>query len=149
MRFWDWALCVYARQPVAAACLHLQDAHGQNVPFLLWAAWAALQGRPVDLPRTASLVQAWDAEVGAPLRGVRRALKASRPDVADAARETFREQVKATELAGEKLLMESLEATCGPVDATRDVYGALLAAARAVGAPPPEAALARLADALA
>lgn len=149
MRFWDWALGVYARQPVAAACLHLQDAHGQNVPFLLWAAWAALEGRPVDLPRAAGLVRAWDAEVGAPLRGVRRTLKPSRPDVEDAARETFREQVKAAELAGEKLLMESLEATCGPVDVTRDVYGALLAAARATGDPPPEAALARLADALA
>lgn len=149
MRFWDWALSVYARQPVAAACLHLQDAHGQNVPFLLWAAWAALEGRPVDLPRAAALVRAWDAEVGAPLRGVRRALKPPRPDMADAARETFREQVKATELAGEKLLMESLEAACGSVAATRDVYGALLAAARAVGDPPSEAALARLADALA
>ncbi|MDG2529324.1 TIGR02444 family protein [Caulobacter endophyticus] len=149
MRFWDWALSVYARQPVAVACLHLQDVHGQNVPFLLWAAWAALEGRPVDLPRAAELVCAWDAEVGAPLRGVRRALKPSRPHIDDTARETFREQVKAAELAGEKLLMESLEATCGPVDATRDVYGALLAAARATGAPAHEAALARLADALA
>ncbi|PVM86201.1 TIGR02444 family protein [Caulobacter radicis] len=148
MRFWDWALSVYARQPVAAACLHLQDAHGQNVPFLLWAAWAALEGRPVDLPRAAALVRAWDAEVGAPLRGVRRALKPTRRDVDDTARDAFREQIKAAELAGEKVLMESLEATCGPVDATRDVYGALLAAARATGDPPREAALARLADAL-
>jgi uncharacterized protein (TIGR02444 family) len=148
MRFWDWALCVYARQPVAAACLHLQDAHGQSAPFLLWAAWAALEGRPVDLPRAAALVRAWDAEIGAPLRGVRRALKPARPDVDDAAREAFRDQVKAAELAGEKVLMESLEAACGPVDATRDVYGALLAAARATGEPPHEAALARLADAL-
>jgi len=149
MRFWDWALSVYARQPVAAACLHLQDAHGQNVPFLLWAAWAALEGRPVDLPRAAALVRAWDAEVGAPLRGVRRALKPSRPDMADDARETFRQQVKAVELAGEKVLMESLEAACGPLGTTRDVYGALLAAARATGDPPLDAALARLADALA
>jgi uncharacterized protein (TIGR02444 family) len=148
MRFWDWALSVYARQPVAVACLHLQDAHGQNVPFLLWAAWAALEGRPVDLPRAAGLVRAWDAEIGAPLRGVRRALKPARTDIDDTAREAYREQVKAAELAGEKLLMDSLEATCGSVDITRDVYGALLAAAHAVGAPPPEAALARLADAL-
>jgi uncharacterized protein (TIGR02444 family) len=149
MRFWDWALSVYARQPVAVACLHLQDDHDQNVPFLLWAAWAALEGRPVDLPRAAALVRAWEAEVGAPLREVRRALKPARVDVADAARQALREQVKAAELAGEKVLMESLEATCGPVDATRDVYGALLAAAHATGDPPREAALARLADALA
>ncbi|MBI1686545.1 TIGR02444 family protein [Caulobacter hibisci] len=149
MRFWDWALSVYARQPVAVACLHLQDAHGQNVPFLLWAAWAALEGRPVDLPRAAGLVRAWEAEVGAPLREVRRALKPARVDIDDAAREAFRDRVKAAELAGEKVLMESLEATCGPVGATADVYGALLAAARATGDPPHDAALARLADALA
>jgi len=149
MRFWDWALSVYARQPVAVACLHLQDAHGQNVPFLLWAAWTALEGRPADLARASALVRAWDVEIGAPLRGVRRALKPERPDVADPARESFRDQVKAAELAGEKLLMESLEAICGPVGATADVYGALLAAARASGEPPQDAALARLADALA
>lgn len=148
MRFWDWALSVYARQPVAEACLHLQDAHGQNVPLLLWAAWAALEGRAVDPDAAASLVRAWDAEIGAPLRGVRRALKPARAGIADAPREAFREQVKAAELAGERLLMENLEAGCGPLGATRDVYGALLAAARALGAPPPEAALARLADAL-
>ncbi|OZA82811.1 MAG: TIGR02444 family protein, partial [Caulobacter sp. 39-67-4] len=41
MTLWDWALQVYARQDVADACLSLQDAHGQNVPYLLWAAWAA------------------------------------------------------------------------------------------------------------
>ena len=41
MRFWDWAVAAYARQPVAAACLNLQDGHGQNVPWLLWAAWMA------------------------------------------------------------------------------------------------------------
>lgn len=149
MRFWPWALSVYARQPVAEACLHLQDVHGQNVPFLLWGAWAALEGRAVDLPRAVALVRAWEVEVGAPLRGVRRILRSPRADVDDVAREALRDQVKAAELAGEKVLMESLEATCGPVESSRDVYGALLAAARAADDPPHEAALARLADALA
>ena len=79
MRIWDWALEVYARQPVAAACLNLQDGHGQNVPYLLWAAWAAGEGRSADLKEAARLMRDWDAEIGAPLRGVRRALKPPRP----------------------------------------------------------------------
>ncbi len=68
MRIWDWALEVYARQPVAEACLHLQDAHGQNVPYLLWAAWMAGEGRSADLKDAARTMRAWDAEVGPPAR---------------------------------------------------------------------------------
>ena len=66
MQLWDWALKAYARQPVAEACLHLQDAHGQNVPYLLWAAWMAQEGRSADLKAAA----APDApRQGASLRG--------------------------------------------------------------------------------
>ena len=37
MGIWDWALAVYGQDGVGEAALRLQDAHGQNVPFLLWA----------------------------------------------------------------------------------------------------------------
>jgi uncharacterized protein (TIGR02444 family) len=92
----------------------LQDAHGQNVPWLLWAAWMAGEGRTADLKDAAKLMRAWDVEVGAPLRGVRRALKLARPPVDDAAKEALRDAVKAVELKGERVLMESLEALSGP-----------------------------------
>lgn len=149
MRLWDWALEVYARQPVAEACLHLQDAHGQNVPWLLWAAWMAGEGRSADLKEAARLMRAWDAEVGAPLRGVRRALKAPRPPVDDAAKEALRDAVKAVELKGERVLMESLEALSGPPGPPRPVLDGLIAAAEASGDPPRRSALEKLADALA
>ena len=148
MTLWDWALEVYARQHVAEACLNLQDAHGQNVPYLLWAAWAAGEGRSADLKAAARLMKHWDAEVGAPLRGVRRALKAPFPAVADAAREPFREVLKGVELQGERVLMESLEAMSSPPGAPADVLDGLLAAAAASGDPPRRAALERLATAL-
>jgi uncharacterized protein (TIGR02444 family) len=90
---WDWALRAYARQPVAEACLNLQDGHGQNVPYLLWAAWMAEQGRQADLKAAAGLMRRWDSEVGAPLRGVRRALKPPRPPVDDVAKEADRKSV--------------------------------------------------------
>lgn len=148
MRFWDWALEVYARQPVADACLHLQDAHGQNVPYLLWAAWMAGEGRSADLKQAARMMRTWDAEIGAPLRGVRRALKPPRPPVDEAAKDALRAAVKTVELQGERVLMESLEALSGPADAPIPVLNGLVAAAEASGDPPRRAALERLADAL-
>lgn len=148
MRFWDWAVEAYARQPVADACLHLQDAHGQNVPWLLWAAWMAGAGRGADLKAAAGLMRAWDAEIGAPLRSVRRALKAPRPPVAETAKEALREAVKAVELHGERVLMESLEALSGPPGAPIAVLDGLVAAAEASGDPPRRPALEQLARAL-
>lgn len=145
---WDWALDAYARQPVAEACLHLQDAHGQNVPYLLWAAWMAEQGRAADLKIAAGVMRGWDRDVGAPLRGVRRALKAPRPPVDEIGKDAFREAVKAVELRGERVLMESLEALAGPPTAPANVVEGLVAAAEASGDPPRRAALERLALAL-
>lgn len=145
---WDWALRAYARQPVAEACLNLQDGHGQNVPYLLWAAWMAEQGRQADLKAAAALMRRWDSEVGAPLRAVRRALKPPRPPVDDVAKEAFRDAVKAVELQGERVLMESLEALAGPPSAPSSLVDGLSAAAEASGDPPRRAALEQLAAAL-
>lgn len=148
MGFWDWALKAYARQPVAEACLHLQDAHGQNVPWLLWAAWMAQAGRGADLKGAAKVMRAWDAEIGAPLRSVRRALKAPRPPVDETAKDALREAVKAVELKGERVLMESLEALSAPSGPPIAVLDGLIAAAEASGDPPRRSALERLAHAL-
>lgn len=145
---WDWALQAYARQPVAEACLNLQDGHGQNVPYLLWAAWMAEQGRQADLKAAAALMRRWDSEVGAPLRGVRRALKPPRPPVDDVAKDAFRDAVKAVELKGERVLMESLESLAGPPSTPGGLIDGLVAAAEASGDPPRRAALERLAAAL-
>jgi len=90
----------------------------------------------------------WDAEVGAPLRGVRRALKPARPEIADEAREALREALKGVELQGERVLMQGLEALCGPPGAPVDRLDALKRAAAASGDPPRTSALERLAKAL-
>lgn len=148
MRLWDWALEAYGKPAVAQACLSLQDAHGQNVPYLLWAAWAAGEGRSADAKAAARLMRLWDTEVGAPLRGVRRALKPARPDVDDAAREALREAIKGVELHGERVLMESLESLSGPAGPPRVLLEALLEAAAASGDPPRRTALEGLANAL-
>ena len=148
MRLWQWALEVYARPSVAAACLALQDGHGQNAPYLLWAAWRASEGRAADTAVAFQLVKRWDMAVGAPLRDVRRSIKAAWPGIDGCARDDFRNRVKDTELAGEKVLMESLEALSGEPGQALDLFSTLLDAAGASGDPPRESALRALADAL-
>jgi uncharacterized protein (TIGR02444 family) len=152
MRFWTWALEAYARPGAAEACLDLQDRFGQNVPLLLWAAWAAAGGRDLsaeDLAAGADLARRWEAAAVAPLRTARRAMKAQVEGVPDAERETLRAEVKALELRAEQLLMERLEAAApaGRLPAL-PMLPALAAAARAWGPQAASDALARLARTL-
>jgi uncharacterized protein (TIGR02444 family) len=151
MGLWDWVLEAYARPGVAAACLALQDAHGQNVPLLLAAAWAGAQARSLDLDRAIALTRAWEADVVAPLRSARRGLKTSRSPIAESSRETLRTTVKAVELEAERLLLAALESLSWPGEA-REGEAALAAAARAwTGpnfSPPPANEIAALGAAL-
>lgn len=109
MGLWNWAVDTYGRAGVAQAALTLQDEHGQNVPLLLWAAFARTTD-PQALAAAAALARTWEATAILPLRGVRRALKAPQPPTPDATREALRAQVKAAELAAERCLLEALEA---------------------------------------
>jgi uncharacterized protein (TIGR02444 family) len=152
MRFWTWALEAYARPGVAQACLDLQDHHGQCAPYLLWAAWAARNGRPLDrrtLEAGADIAARWEAAAVGPLRAARRAMKPNVPGVVDAARAALRAEVKALELQAEQLLVETLE-TLAPEDASEalPLAPAIAAAAAAWPAEAPGAALDRLARTL-
>ncbi|MDR3507060.1 MAG: TIGR02444 family protein, partial [Caulobacteraceae bacterium] len=89
MTLWDWAVQAYARSGVARACLTLQDAHGQNVPYLLWALRRAALGPPLDaadLARAATLARSWEAAGLCALRAARRGLKPPAPGIDDAGR---------------------------------------------------------------
>ncbi|MGV3577974.1 TIGR02444 family protein [Brevundimonas sp.] len=119
MSLWDWALAAYAKPGVAEACLELQDAGGQNVCLLLWAAWAAGTGQSLDADARADacdIARAWDDAAIAPLRAVRRRLKGRILDMDDPAREAVRAQVKATELLAERHLLAALEAASRPAE---------------------------------
>jgi uncharacterized protein (TIGR02444 family) len=152
MRFWTWALEAYGRPGAAQAGLDLQDRHGQCVPYLLWAAWAAREGRSLDrrlLDAGADLCARWEASAVGPLRAARRAMKPEVPGIAQEARESLRAEVKALELRAEQLLIETLE-TLAP-DAASGVIPLVPALSAAVAAWPaqaPESGLARLAQTL-
>ena len=118
--FWDWAVAAYAAPGVAEACLDLQDAHDQNVPLLLWAAWCARTGRRPDeddLDAACDTARVWTDAAILPLRDLRRRLKSTIPDMDNADRLAVREQIKAVELDAERRLMSALEglapAPCG------------------------------------
>lgn len=149
---WDWAVRAYASDGVGEACLHLQDAAGQNVPLLLWAAWAARTGRSPDadtLEAACDIARAWQETAIAPLRSVRRALKGRNPDLEDADREAVRAQVKAVELEAERRLLAALEALSPlPEGAARPVLEALIAVARQWSPMTPRAGLTALAERL-
>ena len=147
MSLWTWALETYALDGVPEACLALQDEHGQNTPFLLWAIWAETAD-PDLLARAAAASRAWDAVAVKPLRAVRRALKAAQPPIDDDAREALREDVKAAELHAERVLLETLAEMSGHQKGGAHALDALRAAAQAWGRPVSDEALAVLAEAL-
>ncbi|WP_438852678.1 TIGR02444 family protein [Brevundimonas nasdae] len=152
MSLWDWAVAAYAAPDVADACLALQDHHEQNVPLLLWSAWVAQTGRRPDedtIEAACDTARAWDGVVVAPLRAVRRTLKAPVPDIDDGPRESVRNRIKALELEAEKHLLEALEALAPPrAGASRPAIDGLAATTRVWSRITPRPALIRLADAL-
>lgn len=133
---WTFSCTLYAADGVADCCLFLQDEYDVDVTLLLFSLWYAGQlgeFRPSDLTAACQISQQWRAEVVAPLRRIRRRMKAthgadsSRPanetDSAEAmplfppeqkefsnAREQLRQQVKHCELEAEKLQLQLLEA---------------------------------------
>ncbi|CAN5339009.1 TIGR02444 family protein [soil metagenome] len=149
---WDWSLAAYARPGVAEACLALQDGAGQNVPLLLWSAWAAASGRRPDaddIEAACDTARAWtDIAIG-PLRDIRRTLKGPIPDLDVAAREAIRDQVKAVELAAERHLLEALESlTPDAAGSPRPVLDGLAQTARVWARVVPRPALTTLAERL-
>ena len=147
MAIWEWALEAYARPGVCAACLALQDDAGQNVPYLLWSVWAEAAD-PQMLARAAETARGWEEAAVAPLRTVRRTLKAARPGIAERLRLDLREDVKAVELKAERVLMESLAQLAGEASGGAPALQALQAASKAWGRPAPDVTLAALAGAL-
>jgi uncharacterized protein (TIGR02444 family) len=152
MSFWTWALEAYARPGAAEACLDLQDRFGQCVPYLLWAAWAAGEGRALSreaLHAGAELSDRWQAAAVAPLREARRAMKPSVAGIEEAARATLRAEVKTLELKAEQLLIETLERLAPPAgSAALSLASALAEAARAWPSAAPQSAIERLAHTL-
>jgi uncharacterized protein (TIGR02444 family) len=126
--FWDYALELYRRDGVEAACLELQERHGLDVNVVLLCCWLARRGIPADeavLGRIAEMAEVWQEEFVRPLRTVRSRLKAALtkpqpgsiaarwPELAAA----LRQRALALEIDGERLeqlLLAELAADLAP-----------------------------------
>jgi uncharacterized protein (TIGR02444 family) len=148
MRARDFAARIYAQPGVETICLRLQDDEGQCVPLLLWRLWSVHEGRRVHavlLDRAVEVARSWERLVVAPLREVRRRLKAPLPPAADAVRAALRDQVAAVELAAERIVLDALDAlTPQPGGVRVDPLEALLALGARWGGPPSADGLERL-----
>lgn len=108
---WNFSLDLYDREGVASACLNLQDEFGFDVNLILFCLWFAEQHGKVDQKLMRAAVQLsndWRSDIVQPLRIVRRRLKAGANK--SQAIDELREDIKAAELAAEKLQQEQIEA---------------------------------------
>jgi uncharacterized protein (TIGR02444 family) len=104
---WTFALAIYAKPGVAEACLALQDEAGVDVMMLLTTTFAAVKQRlllaPDEIRALNEACRLWREQIVWPLRAIRSGLKAGPQPAPSEATEQFRSQVKALELAAEKL----------------------------------------------
>jgi uncharacterized protein (TIGR02444 family) len=106
---WEFALSLYARPGVEAACLRLQDNGGMDVCELLWCCWLERHGLTLtdDAEQQLEQVRAWQREMTYPLRRQRRALKAIVSTTPELAR--LRQTIKDAELLAEQEALRQLQ----------------------------------------
>jgi len=111
--FWCFSLHYYQQPGVSDACIALQDGCGVDVNLLLFLVWLADNGQSLTPDEVRTLddkVKSWRELTIMPIRDVRRKLKGAPTLVEPARQETFRDSVKAVELAAERLQQEALYA---------------------------------------
>ena len=119
--FWEFSLAFYAREPVGAACLSLQNRRGADVNILLLCCWLAtlkLTVGEAGLKSAAEAVVDWRHNVLEPLRGVRRNVMDAPMEIAQAERRAIKDAVLAAELDSEHAAQARMVAVvAGDVDA--------------------------------
>lgn len=107
---WSYALKLYARPGVEAACLALQEG-GADVCLLLASAWLGSTGVAFEALRMSALestAREWREEVVVPLRSLRQRWREAAKQDAELA--PLRERLKQLELEAEKVQLGKLEA---------------------------------------
>ena len=109
--FWRFSLSIYARPGVAEALIALQDQDGCDVNMVLFALWSGAVGQrrlgPADVAAAQSAIAGLAADIVAPLRRLRRALR----PVPDADFQELRQRVLGLEIVAERAVQRRLVAT--------------------------------------
>lgn len=108
---WRYALTLYGRPDVATSCLLLQKSLGVDVCLLIYALYANHQDRRLSasaLAKADHQLKAWRDQVVLPLRRVRETMKAGVSEIPLEHSDWVREQIKATELNAEQVVLACL-----------------------------------------
>ena len=104
---WSFALNLYRRPAVSAACLLLQDRVGGDVCLLLFALFVARERRCAlehgDLANLDGAIADWRRDVIIPLRSLRRCLKAGPPPAPCPQTEAMRQRIQTAEIDAEQI----------------------------------------------
>jgi uncharacterized protein (TIGR02444 family) len=115
--FWQFSLRFYRLPEVEAALIALQDRAGHDVNLILYALWLGWSGRGPfgarEQAAAAGMAGAIRERIAAPLRDLRRRLKAD----PDPAVQVLRERVKVLELEAERIAQSRLAALAAPPQA--------------------------------
>ena len=101
---WEYSIDLYGHQPVALACLQLQDKHRMNVNVMLLICWLAKTGRGRlqvdDIQKLLHSIESWNRNITKKLRNLRRFIKRNQRS---AEYEAIKKDVQRHELAVEKM----------------------------------------------
>jgi uncharacterized protein (TIGR02444 family) len=109
--FWEFSLAFYSREPVANACLSLQDRRGADVNIVLLGCWLATLECAIDgaaLRRADAAVADWRREVLLPLRAARHAASDRFPELRKSDRRSIKQAILSVELECERIAQRKL-----------------------------------------
>ncbi|HEY4161907.1 MAG TPA: TIGR02444 family protein [Dongiaceae bacterium] len=109
--FWEFSLAFYSREPVANACLSLQDRRDADVNILLLCCWLATLEHSIDsgtLRRADAAVANWRRQVILPLRAARQAAADKFPELRKSDRRSIKQAVLSVELECERIAQRKL-----------------------------------------
>ena len=109
---WNFAVSIYQKKGVSAACLFLQESCDVDVPLFFCAGFLVVNGKCFD-PSILSTLQKqtspWQRDVVQSLRVVRQKLKSESYPVQIDEGEALRQSVQAAELSAEKIQLDMME----------------------------------------
>lgn len=114
--FWEFSLAFYAREPVGAACLSLQDRRGADVNILLLCCWLATLKLTINEAGLRAAIEAvadWRRNVLEPLRAVRRQVVNAPMEIDRAERRAIKDGLLAAELDSEHAAQARIVAVVG------------------------------------
>lgn len=115
---WEFSCRVYLKPSVESTCMVLQDEYGWNIPLAFYGIWAGIHYGilpPTHIRKIQDFALQYSSLSIIPLRSIRRKMKTGyRKDwpISVTHWQNLRKKILATELEGEKTLLEAMQTYC-------------------------------------